>query len=265
MFSKKARLAELEDRVHAGKKELEKAIKEKADLEAKLKAAKEKITGLESNLEEAKGKIGGLESNLEEAKGKLGEMAARFKDGELETLKAKAKQSVVEFEGLKELYSGKIRELDKSRESQEEEFAKESAVKRHNLAEEIRANQEENQERVSNTVQAFAGSYLYYMDQIRLLMDALSQAATETGKTLFEGSLEDVKARFGSSIAGHLRNDVGALAQGTGDRLLIGAAEEAEPKEAPAAEVPAEAAPAEEKAEPAVFEPEPFAVQEPEE
>ena len=273
MFNK-AKIAELENKLYAGRKELEKALKDKTDLEERLKSAKEKISGLESNLEEARGKIGGLESSLDEAKGKIGELDSKLKDTDLEALKDKAKQSIVEFEGLKELYSGKIRELDESRESQEEEFARESAVKRHNLAEEIRVNREENQERVSNTVQAFAGSYLYYMDQIRMMMDALSQAATETGQTLFSGSLEEVKERFGASIAGHLRNDVGALAQGTGDRLLIGAAEKDEPtaapaepapvEEAPAEEAPAEEAPAEENAEPAGFEPEPFAVKEPE-
>lgn len=260
MFNK-AKVAELESKLHSGKKELEKVLKEKTDLEARLKSAKEKI--------------GGLESSLEDAKGKISELTEKMKDLDLEALKEKAKQSAVEFEGLKELYSGKIREFDKSRENQEEEFAKESALKRSSLEDEIRVSREENQAKVSNTVQAFTGSYLYYMDQIRLLMEALNHAATETGKTLFDGSLDEVKERFGASIAGHLRNDVGALAQDTGDRLLIGAAEQDEPKEAaipaeapaeaPAEEIPAEEAPAEEKAEPAGFEPEPFAVQEPEE
>ena len=35
------------------------------------------------------------------------------------------------------------------------------------------------------------------------------------------------KKRFGERIAEHLRNDVGELKQDTGDRLLIGASEEA--------------------------------------
>lgn len=214
-MTKKAMIQELESKVRAAEKALESAQKEKDELNSRLKAATEKITELQAKLE----------------------------DADLNALKEKAKKSEVEFEGLKELYAGKIKEFDDSRESREEDFARESAIKRHDLSEEIRINREENQERVSSTVKVFAGSYLYYMDQIRMMMDALSQAAAETGKTLFEGGADDVKERFGASIAEHLRNDVDALEQSNGDRVLIGAAEEPE-KEFPAEECceePAEA------------------------
>ena len=174
-----------------------------------------------------------LESQLKSARERITELEKKLQDTDLEDLKEKAKKSAAEFEGLKDLYTGKIREFDSSREIREEEFARESAVKRHDLEEEIRTGREANQEQVSNTVRVFAGSYLYYMDQIRMMMDALSQAAAETGSTLFSGEPGDIKERFGASIAGRLRKDVGELEQGTGDRLLIGAVEESEGKEVP--------------------------------
>ena len=208
MFKKNATMAELVKTTQA-----------KEELESQLKSARERITELEKELAAAQEKLGELEKKLQ--------------DTDLEDLKEKAKKSAAEFEGLKDLYTGKIREFDSSREIREEEFARESAVKRHDLEEEIRTGREANQEQVSNTVRVFAGSYLYYMDQIRMMMDALSQAAAETGSTLFSGEPGDIKERFGASIAGRLRKDVGELEQGTGDRLLIGAVEEAEGKEVP--------------------------------
>jgi hypothetical protein len=154
------------------------------------------------------------------------ELEEKLKNTDYDELKEQAKKAAVEFEGLKELYTEKIKEFEESRESKEEAFAKEAALKRNNLDEEIQANRSENQDRVTNSVRAFTGSYMYYMDQIRLLMDALNQAATETGKTLFASEVEDVKECFGARIAEHLRKDVGELKQGTGDRLLISGANE---------------------------------------
>ena len=213
MFKKKETMAELV-----------KTVQQKEDLENQLKQAKEQIRSLEADLVAAKGKIGELETQLN--------------DTDFEALKKKAKQSAAEYEALKKLYTGKVKVFDSTLESREEEFEREAAVKRHDLEEEIRTNREENQEQVSNTVSVFAGSYLYYMDQIRMMMDALSQAAAETGKSLFAGEAGDIKERFGASIAEHLRNDVGALEQGTGDRVLIGAVEEEKEEECACCEQP---------------------------
>ena len=201
MFKKKETMAELVKTTQA-----------KEELESQLKSAREQIAKLEKDLTAAKGRIGELEDKLENT--------------DLKALEEKARQSAAQFEGLKKLYIGKIREFDHSREVREEEFEKDASLKRYNLEEEIRVNRAENQEMVSNSVKDFAGSYMYYMDQIRTLMEALSQAAAETGKTLFSGGNANIKERFGASVAEHLRNDVSALEQGTGDRMLIGAMDE---------------------------------------
>jgi hypothetical protein len=209
MFGNRKKLEELDQEVSVYKKQMETAAQEKHELMSKLKSAEDRIKDLEEQL----------------------------KDNDLKKLKKKAKQSAVEFEGLKELYTEKIREFEETRETKEEEFAKESAIKRNDLLEEIQENRENNQQIIKNTVNDFAGSYLYYMDQIRMLMDALTQAAAETGSTLFKAEGGDVKQRFGASIAEHLKNDVRALEQSRGDRLLIDAVDKEETEESDEEEV----------------------------
>ena len=205
------KLKELETQLTAMKSKLENAVKEKTDLHEQLKKAQERIAELEKQLAESEGAA----------------------------LQEKARQTIVEYEGLKELYAQKNRDLDAVRESTEESFAREAATKRHDLSEEIRINREENQALVSETVKTFAGSYQYYLDQVRGLMDALSQAARETGESLFAGETGNIKERFGAKILEHLQDNADTLKQGTGDLLLIGAEEapeeaaEAEPAEEP--------------------------------
>ena len=166
-----------------------------------------------------------LQGQLEHARAKIADLEKRVSDNELETLKAQSKQAIVEYEGLKGLYTDKVKAFEDSRTAAEEAFAKEAATKRHDLSEEIRENKESNQKLVSETVSTFAGSYMYYLDQIRALMDALSRAATETGETLFSGDTCSIRERFGSSIVEHLQSDADALKQNAGDVMLIGAEE----------------------------------------
>ncbi len=213
MFNKKAVIEELEGKIRSMEGDMQGIQREKKDLEAKLKTIQKEKTDLEALLNSANGTI----SELEE----------RLKNTDFDELKEQAKKSAVEFEGLKELYNEKIKEFEESKESKEEEFAKEAAIKRNDLEEEIQGKRSENQDRLTNTVMTFTGSYMYYMDQIRMLMEALNQAATETGKTLFANDVEDLKECFGARIAEHLRNDVSELKQGDGDRLLIGPADQA--------------------------------------
>ena len=204
------------------------------ELEAQLSSMRSKLDSAEKEKKDALQQLTGAKSRIQELEQQLAE-------SEGTELKAQARKTIVEYEGLKDLYMKKNREIDESRESVEESFAREAATKRHDLEEEIRTNREDNQTMVSETVKTFAGSYQYYLDQIRVLMDALSQAARETGDSLFAGDPLNIREVFGSRIREHLQNDTDALKQNAGDLLLIGA-EEA--KEA-VGEVPAEEAAAE--------------------
>ena len=204
------------------------------ELEAQLSSMRNKLDSVEKEKKDAL-------QQLTNAKGRIQELEQQLAESEGTELKNQARKTIVEYEGLKELYMQKNRELDESRESVEESFAKEAATKRHDLEEEIRTNREDNQTMVSETVKTFAGSYQYYLDQIRVLMDALSQAAKETGDSLFAGDQPNIKEVFGSRIREHLQNDTDALRQNAGDILLIGA-EEAKEAVAEAAEEIAEAA-----------------------
>ena len=78
MFGK-AKIQELETQLTAMRQKLEASLKEKTDLESQLKSAKDKIAGLEQKLE----------------------------DTDLTQLKDQAKKTIVEYEGLKELYQKK--------------------------------------------------------------------------------------------------------------------------------------------------------------
>jgi len=188
------------------------------ELEARLSSMRNKLDSVEKEKKDAL-------QQLTDAKGRIQDLERQLAESEGTELKNQARKTIVEYEGLKDLYMQKNRELDESRESVEEGFAREAASKRHDLEEEIRTNREDNQTMVTETVKTFAGSYQYYLDQIRVLMDALSQAAKETGDSLFAGDQPNIKEVFGSRIREHLQNDTDALRQNAGDILLIGAEE----------------------------------------
>ena len=219
MFGKKA-ITALESELSLAKEKMEKALKENTDLSKKLENAVKEKTDLSKQLENAMEKIGDLEKQLGSC--------------ELTELKDKAKQTIVEYEGLKEHYVQKTREVEETRAEVEEGFAREAALKRHDLEEEIQTNKENNQAMIRDTVQTFTGSYLYYLDQIRVLMDALRRAASETGETLFDGDIGNIKGRFADKIAECLQNDTNTLHQNSGDLLLIGTEENTEAEAADA-------------------------------
>ena len=223
------KLKEMEIQLTTFKEKLESALKEKTDLVEQLRKTKEKVQSLEKQLADSEAG----------AKEKIDELSRKLEESEDAALQEKARQTIVEYEGLKELYIRKNQEIDSVRERTEEGFAREAAAKRHDLEEEIKTNRADNEAMVSETVQTFAGSYQYYLDQVRSLMDALSQAARETGEALFQGDTANIKERFGTKILEHLQESANTLKQDSGDLLLIGA-EEAEA--AAAAEEPTEAA-----------------------
>ena len=205
-----------------------------------------KIQELEARLSELQGKLdaessekSSLAQQLESANGKIAELEAQLNDFDLERLKEEAKTSLAEYEGLRELYARKNREFDENVEAEEENFAREQAIKRHNLENEIRDNRQANEDYVSNTVKTFSESYNYYLNQIKVLMDALGDVATRTGEALFSGENDDLKARFGNQMREVLKSGTDTLSRDEGDLILIGYADEAT---APAAEAEEEVA-----------------------
>ncbi len=218
-------------------RDLEESIKDKLELGSKLNAANEKILELEESVKDRLD----LSRQLEEAKERIQELEQTLKESEGANLKEQARKTIAEFEGLKELYIQKNKEIDSVRESTEEGFAREAAVKRQDLSDEIQHSKEESQQKVAQTVKTFTGSYQYYLDQIRLLMDALCSAARETGETLFESGDQNLKERFGTRILNHLKSSAESLLPNKGDVRLIGTKEE-EAAEAEAKEAVEEAA-----------------------
>ena len=142
-----------------------------------------------------------------------------------ERLKEEARTSHAEYEGLKELYQRKNREFDEYKEGAEQDFARDQAIQRHNLENEIRDNRQANQDYVSSTVKTFGESYNYYLNQIKVLMDALGDVATRTGAALFSGENGDLKSRFGAQMRDVLKSGADSLKGDDGDLILIGTAD----------------------------------------
>ena len=210
----------------------------------KLQDLEARFNSLQAELNQANAEKEELARQLEEANRQNAEMKARLEDFDLEKLKEEARSSRAEYEGLKDLYKKKNQDFDDAREDQEQEFAREQAIKRHNLENEIRDNRQANQDYVTDTVRTFGESYNYYLNQIKLLMDALGDVATRTGAALFSGENADLKARFGSQMRKTLKSGMDALETDTGDCLLFDAEEESAPvAEAAAGEDPAEKVP----------------------
>ena len=220
-----------------------------------------KIQELEARVQELTEKLSretaektDLAGKLESAKARIAEVEAELHDFDLENLKEKAKATIAEYEGLKDLYARKNKEFDDSKEEAEQTFARDQALQRHNLENEIRDNRQANQDYVANTVKTFGESYNYYLSQIKTLMDALGNVAAKTGEALFSGDNGDLKTRFGSQMRDMLKSGAEALRGDGGDRLFIGGTED-EPVEEPVEEAVEEfAEEAEEAAEDAVEE-----------
>lgn len=192
----------------------------------RVKELEERLHELQNKLDQATAQKTDLEQKLSGAQRKAAELEEKLNNTDLEALKEEARASKAEYEGLKDLYTKKIQEFDNSKEEKEQQFAREAAIQRFNLDNEIRDNRQANQDYVTETVKTFSESYNYYLNQIKLLMDALGDVAAKTGSALFAEENGDLKAKFGLQMADKLRSDTDALRTDTGDLILIGGSTE---------------------------------------
>ena len=185
-----------------------------------------KLRDVTESLDRANREKRELEQKLSESEKKLEQLEAQLSDNDLETLREQTRISQAEFESLKKMYSTKVKEFEDSIEEKEQDFAKEDALKRYNLENEIVDNRKANQAYVADRVKSFGESYMYYLNQIKVLMDALSQVAVETGKTLFAHDADNLKVNFSQQMAETLKSGKDSLAGEDGDLIVIGASEE---------------------------------------
>ena len=215
---------------------------------SKIRNLEDQLSSLNEKWQQTVQERDSLRQQLEAARQRIGEMENQLRDTDLEQLKAQEKATIAEYEGLKDLYARKIQAFDASKEEQEQAFAREAALQRHNLENEIRDNRQASQDYVSSTVKTFSESYNYYLNQIKLLMDALGDVAARTGEALFSESNDDLKAKIGQQMADKLKAETDPLRSDNGDLILIGTVEEPEELEEP--EEPEESEEAEEPEEP---------------
>ena len=205
----------------------------------KIQELEDKVRELTESLSRQQSENASLTQQLDSANRRIQEMEARLNDFDLEKAKEEARASQAEFEGLKDLYTRKNREFDEYKEEEEQRFARDQALQRHNLENEIRDNRQANQDYVTSTVKTFGESYNYYLGQIKVLLDALGNVATRTGETLFDGGNANLRASFGHQMRELLKSGVEDFDD---EEELVVEAEEV-PDVADAAGEPVEAAP----------------------
>ncbi len=244
-------LSELQHKLDSCTRENDKLNRDFASASGKASLLEKQVQDLELRRQEDQQKLDSsaqdnekLTQALEAERGKVSELETELrKFDDAKHLMEEAQDSKDEYDCLKGLYVTKRQEFEDGMEAKEQAFAEETAQKRARLDEEIRGARQANQEYVTSSVKAFAESYSYYLNQIKLLMDTLSAVATQTGEKLFSGDNGDLKARIGHQIQERLTSGADSL-KSDGDLLLFGSAkEEKEEKEAPAgaaAEEPAE-------------------------
>ena len=197
----------------------------------RIQGLESQIRNLKSQLESEKKEAERLTGELNTAKRKIAELEQKLVNTDYEALKAEQASSKAEYEGLRDLYSKKVKEFDDSREEEERAFARKAALDRFNLENEIQENRQANQDFVAQTVRTFSDTYNYYLNQIKVLMDALSSVAAQTGEALFEAPTDDLKTNFGLRMAEQLRSETDELQGDSGDLILIGSVDEGEKAE----------------------------------
>ena len=208
--------------------ELEKLLSEAntraEDLEEELSSANTRISDLQEELSVSHSNILSLEHNLSEAQSSISELEAKLTDTDLEQMKAQVRDTQVELEGIRNLYNHKIKDFEDSLAEKEEAFARNNEILRRNLDNEIQESRCANEAYVSDAVKRFSESYNYYLNQIRLFTDALSQVAAETGQALFSGGLADgdLRSSIGRSMVARMQADTDLLRSDDNAIVLIG-------------------------------------------
>ena len=208
--------------------ELEKLLSEAntraEDLEEELSSANTRISDLQEELSVSHSNILSLEHNLSEAQSSISKLEAKLTDTDLEQMKAQVRDTQVELEGIRNLYNRKIKDFEDSLAEKEEAFARNNEILRRNLDNEIQESRCANEAYVSDAVKRFSESYNYYLNQIRLFTDALSQVAAETGQALFSGGLADgdLRSSIGRSMVARMQADTDLLRSDDNAMVLIG-------------------------------------------
>ena len=122
------------------------------ELESQLRAVQDQLSQMTAERDK-------LSRELQSANDRIAEQDAQLNDFDLERLTEEARASKAEYEGLKELYARKNKDFDENVEEEEQKFAREAALQRFNLDNEIRDNRQANQDYVTSTVKTFGESY----------------------------------------------------------------------------------------------------------
>ncbi len=198
----------------------------KAALELDLEKSATATAYLQQELTEALNAKSSLDTELGAAKDRLAQLEAIVGDADLVELQEKARETLAQSQGLREMYQEKLRGFEQVKEEEEQKFAKEAASRRYGLENEIRENRQASEDYVARAVGEFNETYNYYFNQIRILMDALSNVARDAGQNLFHGESGNLKTNFALQLANELKSGRTALESDREKLIVIGASEE---------------------------------------
>ena len=173
----------------------------------------DKVSVLEQSLSEEQAKAAGLEKALADAQARISELEAKIEQDRLTRL---------EYEGLRDLYSQKVKQFNDTLEEKEEKFAKEEAVKRYKLDNEIQKNRQDNQVFVSDTIKSFYECIQFYLIQVKQLVETIGEVTLQTGQGLFDENNAgcDLRSVISQQISEILQNKNAALG-GEEDGLIM--------------------------------------------
>ena len=192
-------------------RKLSDAKSDHASLQERLNASDSRVAELQESISSADSDIADLEQSIAAARADISDLKAKFTDAELEDLKERTRVTQVEIERLKGVYAKKLQDFDESVEKRKEIIEKENALQRFNLEKEIEDDRQANREYVSSTVREFNDSFNYYLNQIRMLSDALGDVAARTGETLFQEKDQEMLTSMGESVIEKIHGEVDAV------------------------------------------------------
>lgn len=139
-------------------------------------------------------------AELEELRGRAAAEEQRFQQMQ-EALRQERADLSMQAERLKEQKYAAVLTLKEIRERQRLQLAAEAEDAREALKREIAEERARARDELLAKVQSFSDNYGYYLSQLKLMMDLITKAATNTGKVFLTADSADTETLFRSEMS----------------------------------------------------------------
>ncbi len=162
------------------------------------------VGDLSRKIEQANKEKEKLSRDLDSARVTISRLTDRVASFHPEEEKKQVAAEIAKLEGLRALYQEKLNSFDEEQAHVQAVFDGQDSAKRQDLANEVQARQQANEDEMASTIQDFSETYNSYLHQMKRLMDCLSEVAVETGKTLFTSSPDALRSNLGHQMVARL-------------------------------------------------------------